>query len=355
MEPADSTMAVGDDDAQTPALRVALAEAEVALQACEARIALAQGALRALPDGVLTVDPEHRITQLNLTAAHLTGWSESEACGLLLHEVLQLRDVHGRSVEVLGSGSREGHDVTSLIRRDRHELLVDATVAPVLDRGRQVIGWVVTVRNVTAAKRINDELTWHAMHDPLTGVVNRRAFEVRLQRAVANAGARGTPHALLCLDLDRFKAVNDAGGHVAGDEMLRQLSSLLNRHLRDHDTLARLGGDEFAILLEHCTPAQAVSVAERIRTAVLGVRLHWHGKTLAVGISIGVVNFHDGTSTPQQLLCQADEMCYLAKAEGRNRVRVRVPGKGGHRHGAEASGLQPATREVRPRRRQSVQ
>jgi diguanylate cyclase (GGDEF)-like protein/PAS domain S-box-containing protein len=308
-------------------LNTAIADLDEALRASESRLAIVQGALRALPDGVVTVDAHGGILQLNPSAAHLIGWTESQAVGQPLHEVLQLRDAQGRTVDVLGPDSRQGHDVTSLVRRDRHEVLVDVLVTPIHGHAREVLGAVVTFRNVTAAKRISDELTYHANHDPLTGAGNRRAFEVRLQRAVAQATTRHIPHALLCLDLDRFKAVNDDGGHGAGDDMLRQLTLLLKRQLRDHDTLARMGGDEFAILLENCTSEQATSVAERIRTAVLDSRLQWHGKSLGVGISIGQVNFCDDTLSPHQLMQRADELCYQAKSGGRNRVRVDAPGK----------------------------
>lgn len=327
MDTADTLAADENDGAHAPALRAALAEVQAALQACEARMALAQGALRALPDGVASVDLRGRITQFNPGASHLTGWSETEALGQPLHEVLQLRDAHGRGVGVLGPDAKAGQDVISLVRRDRHVVLVDVTCASILDDARQAVGAVVTFRNVTAAKRINDELTWHASHDPLTGVVNRRVFESSLKRAVTNAAAHGTPHVLLYLDLDRFKTVNDVCGHDAGDELLRQLAVLLKRPLRERDTLARLGGDEFAVLLEHCTPEQSGSVAERLRSAVRNHQFSWQGKVLEVGLSIGQVTFRDGALTPETLLRRADEMCYAAKSAGRNQVRAHSPGK----------------------------
>lgn len=303
------------------ALREQLAQAEQALQACEARLAMVRGALHALPDGVVLVGVDGRITDINLGAVHLTGWTEAQALGRPLHEVVQLRDAHGRSIDLLGIRSRGGSEASTLVRRDEHQVLVDANFASILDDQRRPTGAVVTFRNVTAAKRITDELAYHATHDPLTGVLNRRAFEVRLDRAVANAGQHGTPHALLFLDLDRFKAVNDTGGHFAGDEMLRALSVLLRGNLREHDTLARLGGDEFAMLLEHCVPAEAEAVSERVREAVAEFRFQWQEHVFDVGASIGLVTFHTATLAPQTLLLRADEMCYLAKTSGRNQVQ----------------------------------
>ena len=286
------------------------------------QLAMVRGALHALPDGVVLVDTGGRITDINLGAVHLTGWTKEQALGRSLHEVVQLCDSKGRSVDLLSADSRGGSDVATLVRRDRHQVLVDATFASILDHERRPVGAVVTFRNVTAAKRMTDELTYHATHDALTGVFNRRAFESRLERAVAHAAEHGTPHALMYLDLDRFKAVNDAGGHFAGDELLRTLSALLQRSLREHDTLARLGGDEFVMLLVHCTPSAAEAVAERIRAALAEFRFRWQDSEFEVGASIGVVNFRSGALTPQALLLRADEMCYLAKSSGRDRVQT---------------------------------
>ena len=211
------------------------------------------------------------------------------------------------------------------MRRDRHALLVEATFAPILDPERKPIGSVVMFRNVTVAKRRTDELAYQATHDALTGVANRRAFEARLQRAVDSAARQGCRHTLLFLDMDRFKAVNDSAGHAAGDALLRQLTVLLKKHLRDRDVLARLGGDEFAVLQENTLPANADVVSERLRDAVAGFRFTWQDQVFAVGVSIGQVNFSDGTLTLRELMNRADKMCYLAKSKGRNRVAVYEP------------------------------
>lgn len=289
-------------------------------QRADARAALSEHALRSIPDGVVAVDPNGLIVSFNPAAAHLTGWNERQAIGRPLHEVVQLRDATECAVDILAVDSRQGRDVAALVRRDRHVVQVDATSAPILDQDHQPIGTVLVFRNVTSAKRLNDELTYHATHDPLTDVVNRRAFETRLQRAVAHAASRDSPHALLFLDLDRFKAVNDMAGHVAGDELLQQLALLLKQQLREHDTLARLGGDEFAILLEACSLERAQAVAERIREAVAGFRFEWQEACYEIGVSIGLVEFHDGALSSRQLLRRADALCYGAKAAGRNRV-----------------------------------
>lgn len=308
------------ETAATLRARLALTEAE--LRACAAEAGRAHGALRAIADGIVTVDPDGRITSFNPAAAHLVGYSEIEAIGRPLHDVLDLRDAEGSPLDLLISGSKEGHDVASLMRRDRHALLVEATFAPIQDELRQSIGAVVTFRNVTRAKRRTDELAYHASHDALTGVANRRAFEAQLQRAVESASRQGRRHSLLFLDMDRFKAVNDSAGHAAGDALLRQLAVLLKKHLRDRDMLARLGGDEFAVLLDNTLPEHADVVAERLRDAVAGFRFTWQGEVFGLGVSIGQVNFNDGAMTLRELMNRADKMCYVAKSKGRNRVAV---------------------------------
>jgi diguanylate cyclase (GGDEF)-like protein/PAS domain S-box-containing protein len=276
-----------------------------------------QRALRAIPDGVVVLDLGGRVKFLNPVAAHLTGWSEAQSLGRPFEEVVRFTDARGNVLDI--DALCAGGDITALVRRDGHVILIDGAMAPIEEQ-RQPAGWVLSFRNVTAAKRLTSELMYHANHDALTGLVNRRAFESRLERAVASAAAQGASHALLCFDLDRFKTVNDRGGHVAGDELLRQLAALLRKQLRERDTLARLGGDEFAVLLEDSSPDDAVCVAEKLRSAVAAFRFTWEGERFGLGASIGLLDFHDGRRSPAELLARADELCYRAKSKGRDRV-----------------------------------
>jgi diguanylate cyclase (GGDEF)-like protein/PAS domain S-box-containing protein len=277
-----------------------------------------QRALRAIPDGLVIVDMDGRVTFLNPIAAHLTGWSEAQSLGRAFSEVVRFADAHGNVLD-LHEVSTSGENITALVRRDGHVILVDGAMAPIEEDRRQV-GWVVTFRNVTAAKRLTSELMYHANHDALTGLANRRSFESRLERAIATAAEQGCSHALLYFDLDRFKTVNDRGGHVAGDELLRQLAALLRKQLRERDTLARLGGDEFAVLLEDCRAGDASFVAEKIRDAVSRFEFVWEGERFQIGASIGQLDFQSGGHSPDELIARADELCYRAKARGRNQV-----------------------------------
>jgi diguanylate cyclase (GGDEF)-like protein/PAS domain S-box-containing protein len=284
----------------------------------------ARGALAAIADGVAVTDLEGRITSLNPVAAHLTGWNAMEALARNVSEVVRLVDAGGIGVDPLHSGFRDRDDVMSLVRRDGHVILVDGAVAEITDELRRPLGHIITFRNVTAATRLARELSWHANHDPLTGLLNRRVLETRLQRATDSAASLGCRHALLFIDLDRFKAVNDSGGHVAGDELLRQLSMALRRQLREGDTLARLGGDEFAVLLENTAADQASGVARKLIETVEQFRFAWQGFGYRLGASVGLVEFSGDGLESEDVIEAADRMCYVAKEEGRGRVAADV-------------------------------
>lgn len=307
--------------ARIEALEHALEQALADAHACRVALQRSQSALSAIADGIVVTDLEGRITSINPVAAHLTGWTEHESLGKPLREVVRSVDARGDAVDLLQSGFCNGSDdIVSLLRRDGHVILVDGAVALVHDEARRQVGSIVTFRNVTAATRMSRELSWHANHDALTGLLNRRVFDARLERAVASAAELGCRHALLYFDLDHFKAVNDTGGHVAGDELLRQLSVLLRRQLREHDTLARMGGDEFAMLLENCTEPRAAAVATKILATMQGFEFGWEGKHYRIGASVGQVGFSGAGLSAQDILEAADRMCYVAKETGRNRI-----------------------------------
>ncbi len=309
------------EQARIEALNLALAQARQALRACQEALQRTQSALAAIADGIAVTDMEGRITSLNPVASHLTGWPELESLARPLSEVVRIIDSRGDMVDLLGAGfCNGGDDIGSLVRRDGHVILVDGAVAQVHDDARDPVGYIITFRNVTAATRMSRELSYHANHDALTGLLNRRVLEARLERAVTTAADLGCRHALLYFDLDHFKAVNDGGGHVAGDELLRQLAVMLRRQLREHDTLARVGGDEFAVLLENCTAPRANAVAEKIRSTVGGFSFTWEGRSYRPGASVGQVEFSGAGLSTQDIIEAADRMCYAAKASGRDRI-----------------------------------
>ena len=165
-------------------------------------------------------------------------------------------------------------------------------------------------------------LIYQASHDALTGLINRREFEQRLERTLLTALQQGREHALCYMDLDQFKVINDTCGHAAGDELLRQLALLLKGNLRERDTLARLGGDEFALLLENCSIQDALVVADTFRTEVQRFRFKWGDRIFAIGMSVGMVAINQDSSTAASLLSSADAACYVAKDRGRNQIHL---------------------------------
>jgi diguanylate cyclase (GGDEF)-like protein len=196
------------------------------------------------------------------------------------------------------------------------------SATPVLDANGVFRGFRGAARNVTEAHRMAARLGYQARRDALTGLMNRRAFEERLSRVLDTARAERVTHALCYLDLDQFKIINDTCGHVAGDELLRQLGRLLSRATRQRDTLARLGGDEFGLLMERCSLVHARRVAEELRAAVENFRFVWDGTAFAVGVSMGLVPVTPTTDGITELLQHADSACYAAKDRGRNRIHV---------------------------------
>jgi diguanylate cyclase (GGDEF)-like protein len=207
-----------------------------------------------------------------------------------------------------------------LIRKDGNELYVESTAAPIRDGAGNVGGAVLVFHDVSESRELNRRLSYHASHDLLTGLVNRREFESRLERALKSAKAREASYALLYIDLDQFKIVNDSCGHGAGDALLGQVGALLKAKVRWRDTLSRLGGDEFGILLESCSLDEAMRTAEAMREAVRNFRFTWEDRVFRLGASIGVVPITADNEDVASILSAADSACQAAKEAGRNRV-----------------------------------
>lgn len=172
------------------------------------------------------------------------------------------------------------------------------------------------------SKQTEDRLSYQASHDNLTGLVNRREFEHRVDRLLGSIIPDRDQHAMCFLDLDQFKVVNDTCGHSAGDELLRQMAVVISQGMRKSDTVARLGGDEFAVLMEHCSLDHATGIANALQKAIQEYQFLWENNTFRVGVSIGLVAITDPVSSLSELLKQADAACYMAKDLGRNRIQI---------------------------------
>ncbi|HUW29503.1 MAG TPA: EAL domain-containing protein [Sulfuriferula sp.] len=289
----------------------------------------AQVTLQAIGDAVITTDAQGRVELINPAAEELLGWKAAEARNVAVTSLFTVvSELTGEAIEnPVQKCLREGEIVAIanyciLVTRDGREVAIEDSAAPIRDRNGSLVGTVAVLRDVSKARKLAHQMSWQASHDALTGLMNRREFEERLSHAIATAREGGEHHALLYLDLDQFKIVNDTCGHVAGDELLRQLSGLIQSHMRDTDTFARLGGDEFGVLLEHCPLEQAKRIADTLRQLVGNFHFVWEGKPFGVGVSIGLVNITATSGPVESVLSAADMACYAAKDTGRNRVHV---------------------------------
>ena len=286
----------------------------------------AQITLQSIGDGVITTDSKCRIEYLNSVAEQLTGWRLEHAQGRIVDEIF--RSFHEETCEPLENplavSIRRTRAIKSvrptlLIRRDGNELYIESCASPIRDGAGNVLGGVLVFHDVSESRELNRKLSYHASHDILTGLVNRREFESRLERAIKSARAREASYALCHIDLDQFKIINDNCGHSAGDALLGQVGALLKSKIRWRDTVSRLGGDEFGVLLESCSLEEAVRNAESLREAIRNYssvggayvparREHRRGTDLA------------GERRRCCLLSAADSACAAAKENGRNRI-----------------------------------
>jgi diguanylate cyclase (GGDEF)-like protein/PAS domain S-box-containing protein len=287
----------------------------------------AQITLQSIGDGVITTDASSIIDYINPVAEQLTGWRLEDAMGRPVEEIF--RAFHEETCEPLENpltvSIRRTRPIKSvrpmlLIRRDGNELYVESTASPIRAGNGKVGGGVLVFHDVSESRELNRRLSYHASHDLLTGLVNRREFENRLERALKSAKARETSYALCYLDIDQFKIVNDTCGHSAGDALLGQMGALLKSKVRWRDTLSRLGGDEFGILLEACTLDEAMRMAESLREAVRSFRFSWEERVFRLGASIGVVPITADNEDVAAIVSAADSACAAAKEQGRNRV-----------------------------------
>ena len=302
---------------------------------------LAQVTLASIGDAVITTDAEGRTRYLNRAAEQLTGWRHDMALGRPIEETLQLvyetpehdtqlpqaapRSADETTEHVAARCLRMQQSIglsnrTQLVTRDGRRVAIEDSAAPIRDAGGAVLGAVVVFRDVSHERKLARQLSWFASHDTLTGLINRRAFEQHIAAALHSAKHEGHVHALLYIDLDQFKIVNDTCGHGAGDVLLQLLAKMLQAQMRDSDVLARLGGDELGVLLPHCPPDRAMLIADQLRQSIKDFRFVWAKRSFGIGASIGLAEISHDSKSMTELLMAADQACYLAKEQGRNRV-----------------------------------
>jgi diguanylate cyclase (GGDEF)-like protein/PAS domain S-box-containing protein len=287
-------------------------------------------ALQSLGEAIVTTDLDGRLQYLNPAAEKLLGIARAQAIGKLLDEVVGLVDSADRRLvadpvkEAVGGGSPHNLSRRAVLlgRASGEERAIELAASPLRNQAGEVVGAVVLLHDVTELRGLHRQMSYQAAHDALTGLVNRREFERRLDEASEVARRGEAAHVLCYLDLDRFKIVNDTSGHLAGDSMLREVAKLLREAVRDSDTVARLGGDEFGMLLVGCPLDKARQIADDVCRSIAAYRFVWHDRVFNIGVSIGLIEIGREAGSVEQSLAAADSACYVAKKEGAGRVSV---------------------------------
>ena len=285
---------------------------------------IAETTLNAINDAVITTDTEARITGLNPTAKKMIFGQEKAIYGTTLLDICILLEdttqtpANDPAILAIQSGLSFNLSNIQLINVDGKSFHIDCSVAPIHHHNQIISGSVMVIRDVSESRKINKEIKYRAMHDSLTGLLNRQEFETQLHSLTADKSAH---HALCYLDLDQFKVVNDNCGHIAGDELLRQISKTISASIRKSDVLARLGGDEFGVLMQDCSLERAEKIAENILNIISDYTFHWEDNTFKIGVSIGIAAI-DANISINLALQNADAACFIAKEKGRNRVHI---------------------------------
>lgn len=297
-------------------------QAEEALKSSEERFRnLVEGSIQ----GVF-IHRDFKPLFVNRAFADILGYDSTDELLASIESIVELHAPHERDrIRGYEEARLRGEDAP--VQYEYDVLCKDGTIVT-LQNFVRVINWKgelatqSTVIDISEARSLSEQLSYQASHDVLTGLLNRRAFEQRLQQLLETAKTGRTEHVLCYLDLDQFKVINDSCGHTAGDELLRQLGNVLQQRIRGRDTFARLGGDEFGILLERCSIKQALRVTTIIQKEVEGFRFTWEEQRFSIGVSIGVVSINEASENMARVLSKADAACYVAKDAGRNRVHI---------------------------------
>ncbi|MDH5654475.1 MAG: EAL domain-containing protein [Spirochaetia bacterium] len=289
----------------------------------------AQVTLHSIGDGVITTDLQGNVLFINPVGEEMTGWVLDEARLKPINEILPLIDEKtGKNAEnpvfeciKNNSISRIMQDCI-LINKKGNEFAVEDSASPIRDRNGEVIGAIMVFRDVSTERVLKNRLSYHARHDSLTGLFNRYVFEEKLGQIIEDSRVNKTEHSLAYLDLDQFKVLNDTCGHIAGDELLKQIGPILRKHIRDSDIISRLGGDEFGIILEFCPIEQAKIILEKTREELKNARFSWENRSFEISASIGLTNINCESKNISTVLAQADMACYTSKESGRNRIHL---------------------------------
>jgi len=276
------------------------------------------------PNVVVITDVKGIIEYVNPRFTDITGYHFHEVIGKS-PKILSSSETAPEIYEDLWKTLLSGQEWRGVFhnRKKNGELYwAEEIISPITDDQGKITHFIALQEDVTEVRRISDEINYQTSHDTLTGLLNRREFEKQLIRVVNEAHQNHSHHALCFIDIDQFKIVNDTCGHLAGDELLRQVSNLIRDKLRSRDTLARPGGDEFLLLMEQCSLGQAERQADQIMLSLKKFRFRWEDFIFPVEISVGLTTIDHETESAAELMKQVDTACYTAKDAGRNRIHI---------------------------------
>ncbi len=285
--------------------------------------------LEGIGDGVVSVDRAGVITYINPVGQQLSIIESEELVGIPFDAAFPIVDESGDNpLRELIHAQFDATDDAIIYEKgllnhpDGTEFIIDITAGKLTNANEETLGFVYVLRDVTEAVLMHSQLNYQATHDALTGLINRNEFERRLIQSIHESRDYNTQNALLYIDLDQFKVVNDTCGHQVGDELLKQITAVMSNAGRESDILARLGGDEFGLILSHCPIEKAYKIGEKLRKMIKDFRFVWDNKSFEIGASIGLVLITDGAQSSQELMRAADSACYMAKESGRNRTYI---------------------------------
>lgn len=288
--------------------------------------------LHSIGDAVITTDKNAKIEYMNPVAEKLTGWNLADAKDKNIDDIFIIfNELNNEPMEspvekCLTSNSIVQLSKHSILKtKDNNFICIQDSAAPIHDRDKNIIGAVLVFQDITESRKMEKQVTYQATHDSLTGLSNRSEFERKLNEAIESARKYNSSHVLIYIDLDQFKIVNDTCGHIAGDELLKQVSKLILEKIRKQDLLARLGGDEFGLVLTDCNIDNGLKIAESIKDVIYNYSFVWKNNTFSIGLSMGLVPFTSDSDNYHGLMIAADSACYAAKEHGRNRINVYQP------------------------------
>lgn len=282
--------------------------------------------LQSINDGIIAVDMDLNVQFMNKIAEGITGTTEADAQGKNVTRYLNLtdsatkQDILSNMVSV-GERSTFFNDIT-LKNAVGQTLVLDGSITRIHEQANATDGYIITLRDITELRRLSETLSYQSSHDSLTGLSNREEFGYKLGEILKSVKMMGGSHSLIVLDIDRFKAINETCGTLAGDELLRQLASHIQTNIQRNDLSARIGADEFAVILMNCESEDTINVGNRLQSAVQRQRFQWQNTAFPVTLSIGIVPIDRDTGDIHSVLAAADDSCHISKEEGGNKITV---------------------------------